>query len=175
MCVRKAGVSNRDKIEWLRKQVALVRQNDAYWPRERPEIRNDDLRNAALDVIRNAPGQVADIGYLMKHLGRTRDSIVNLCRRLVDEQLITRVGPGQFTLPSNTEAKRAPPPAAEQVITWFEAQPRGTVAKATRIAAAIGRPRTAVDAALHGHGALVKKGLVVQVARGVFKLPDSVA
>lgn len=58
MCV---GVSDRAKVEWLRRQVDLVRRNDAYFPRERPEIRDDTSRNAVLTIIRQAPDQTADI------------------------------------------------------------------------------------------------------------------
>jgi hypothetical protein len=169
MCVRKAGVSDRDKVEWLRRQVDLIRRNDAYFPRERPEIRDDTFRNAALDVIRQAPDQTTDIATLMSRLGRTRDSIVGLTRRLVDERLIVRTGPGQFTLPGNGEAHV---PAHEQIETWFKMQPPGTESKAVELAAALGRTRQAIDSALHGHGQLIARGLVVAVKRGVFKLAE---
>lgn len=105
----------------------------------------------------------------MSRLGRTRDSIVSLTRRLVDEQLIVRTGPGQFTLPGNGEAHV---PAHEQIVTWFKSQLPGMEAKATDIAAALGRTRQAIDVALHGHGQLVAKGIVIVVKRGVFKLAE---
>jgi hypothetical protein len=178
MCVRKAGIVDRDKIAWLRKQVAEIRRNDAYFPRERPEIRDDRARNAVLAVIREAPSQTADIGTLMKRLGRTRDAIVGLTRRLIDEQLIVRVGPGQFTLPGNASHEavaNALVSTAEQVMAWFKAQPPGTCAKAVDIAAAIGRTRQAVDSALHGNGQLIKRGAIIQAARGLFKLPHNAA
>jgi hypothetical protein len=178
MCVRKAGVVDRDKIAWLRKQVAEIQRNDAYFPRERPEIRDDRSRNAVMKVIREAPCQVADIGTLMMKMKRSRDAIVGLTRRLIDEQLIVRVGMGQFTLPGNASPEvvaNALESAADQVVAWFKAQPPGMQARAVDIVKAIGRPRTAVDSALHGNGKLIKKGAILQVSRGLFRLPDSAA
>ena len=172
MCVRKCGVVDREKIDWLRKQLELIRRNPVYWPRERPEFRDDTSRNAMLKVIRQAPGQTADIATMMKRMGRTRDGIVNLTRRLIDEHLIVRIGPGQFTLPGNTGAKQPASSAVRAILDWFRSQPPGTCAKATQIAAALGRNRQAIDSALNGYGQMVKKGLVIAVKRGVFKLGE---
>jgi hypothetical protein len=170
---RKYGVTARERIDWVREQIRLMKDNPRHFPRERPEIRDRTRRERILAIVRAAPDQRVSIAYLMRKTRWTRDAVANLTRRLCDpsedggDAELLRLSPGVFTLPGLGEQHV---PAAKAVLTWFESQPPETEVKALQLAEAIGRTRQAVDSALHGNGALIKNGQVICVRRGVFKM-----
>jgi hypothetical protein len=163
---RKYGVTDREKIEWLRGQIPKLKADPMYWPRERPEIRDRTRRDRILKLIKAAPGQQADIAYLMRKTGWTRDAVVNLTRRLCDDGELVRVAPGVFTLRGLGASHVS---AREQILAFFDAAPPDAEYKTVELAEKLGRTRLAIDGALHGHGALVRDGMVICVRRGVFK------
>ncbi len=167
MAGRKYGVIDREKIEWLRGQISKLKAHPLYWPRERPEIQDRTRRDLILKLIKAVPGKQADFAYLMRKTGWTLDSVKNQVRRLCDDGELVRVAPGLFTLPGLGTVHV---PAREAILAWYRSQPPGTEAKAVELADMLGRPRQAIDAALHGNGRLVADGLVICVRRGVFVL-----
>lgn len=167
ICARKYGLVDHEKIKWLRWCINKFNDPDdpTWFPRERPEIRDRHRRDRVLDIVRGASDHRADIAHLMRRTKWTRDAVVNLTRRLCGDGELVRIAPGVFTLPGLGTAHV---PARERIVAWFDAQPSNFEAKTIEIAAALDLPRQAVDSALHGHGALVRDGLIKAVRRGVF-------
>src|SRR5215831_17213270 len=66
MAGRKFGVTDHDKIEWLRMVLHNLKTKPAYVPQERPEIRNRTKRDKLLALILAAPNKLATIPYLVE-------------------------------------------------------------------------------------------------------------
>lgn len=164
---RKHGVVDHEKIEWFRWVLRKLTERPSWWPYERPEIRDRSRRDRLLKIIDAAPDGKADISRLMKKTRWTRDAVVNHTRRLCDDNELIRLAPGLFTRPGRGVAHI---PAREQVLALMEAAPQDTEFKAAEMSKMLGRPRQAIDSALHGHGALIADNKVICVRRGVFKL-----
>jgi hypothetical protein len=165
MIGRRYGIVDHEKVEWLRLQVREMANDPQYYPRSRPGIVNRTNLDAVLKIVKEAPGSKADIAYIMRKSRKSRDSVVNLTRRLVGEGELVRVVPGVFVLPGLGEAHI---PAHKAVMAIIEAAPPGMEFKAVELAKMLGRSRQAIDGALHGRGALVADGRVMCVRRGVF-------
>jgi hypothetical protein len=166
MISKRYGIVDHEKIEWLRVQERKLAADRQYYPRARPEIVNRTNLELVVKVVRQAPDHKANIAYIMRKSRKSRDSVVNLTRRLCGEGELVRTAPGTFTLP---ELGAAHVPAHKQVLAVFEANPN-TEYKAVDLAKILGRRRMAIDSALHGHGALAANGNILCVRRGVFRL-----
>jgi hypothetical protein len=165
MIGRRYGIVDHEKVEWLRIQVRKMATDPQYYPRSRPEIVNRTNLDAVLKIVKEAPGSKADIAHIMRKSRKSRDSVVNLTRRLVGEGELVRIAPGTFAPPGLGTAHI---PAHKAIMATIEVAPPGTEFKAVDLAKMLGRSRHAIDAALHGHGALVADGKVICVRRGVF-------
>jgi hypothetical protein len=165
MISKRYGIVDHEKIEWLRVQARKMAGDPQYYPQSRPEIVNRTNLDMVLKVVKEAPGGKADIAYIMSKTGKSRDSVVNVTRRLCAESELVRIAPGVFTLSGLGTAHI---PAHKAIMAVMEPD---TQYKAIELATMLGRPRGAIDAALHGHGALLANGKIMCVRRGVFALP----
>jgi hypothetical protein len=160
---------DHEKIEWLRKQIIELKKGPTNFPRERPEIRDRSRRDRILELTNQAPDKKADYAYYMVKTGWTLDAVKNLVRRLRGDQELIDIAPGLFTLPGLGVAHI---PTHEAIMAWVDCQPAGTEVKAVQLAKLLGRKLTAINGAIHGHGALVADGKLRLVRRGVFVRGD---
>lgn len=170
MISKRYGIVDHEKIEWLRIQDRKMAADPQYYPRSRPEIINRANLDLVVKVVREAPGSTADIAHIMRKTRKSRDSVVNLTRRLCAEGELVRIAPGMFTL---LGLGTAHVPTREAIMGWYRSQPPGTEAKAVQLAEILERPRGAIDAAIHGQGFLLRDGLLISVRRGVFVAPPA--
>jgi biotin operon repressor len=152
------------KVKWLREQAEKMASDPVYWPaskKSRPNIGTDMI----LDALKNGPRTKDE---LIRITGKTATAIASVTQSMAKAGEIMRARPGVFALPTADAVAHIG--GSEAVVAALTTAGR---AMSTReLVAATGKPRSAVDAALHR---LRESGAVVTIRRGLFALAPKAA
>jgi hypothetical protein len=152
------------RIMWLRQQADKLATDPAYWPsskKSRPDLGTKEILAALQSGSRTKDA-------LIEVTGKTAAAIASITQSMCASGEIVRLKPGVYALPS---------PGAVGHVSGSDAvfgvlKAAGREMTTAEIVTAVGKPRTAVDAALFR---LRESGTVITVRRGVFALARKVA
>jgi len=162
LAAKKKHYSDRQKIDWLWKQVPELKKNQDYRPVRRVDKEDRPKRDLVLKIIRDAPNRRADISFIRRKTGWTRDSVAKLVQYLKEDgEIICTEKPGMFTL----QGLGAPHVTAREAVRALMA-PSGKEWTIEQLVRQIGGGRGRIDSALFN---LKGEGDVACPRRGVYK------